>query len=48
MIEEFGSWNRDVPNLPGTIIAVAETDFSIIERFQTAVGDRNTEDVSPR
>ena len=36
----------DVANLLGSIVTVAKTDFSVFERLQAAVGDRDTKDVA--
>ena len=37
---------RDVANLASAIVAVAELDLAVADRFQTAVGDGDAEDVA--
>jgi len=44
--EEFVSWKRDVANLLGLVIAIAESNSAAIDGFQTAVGDGDSEDVA--
>ena len=44
--EEFVGWKCDVADLLGAVVAVAETDLAVVDGFQTAVGDGDSEDVA--
>ena len=44
--DEFDSRQSDALHLLGAVIAVAEADHAIVDRFDAAVGDRNAEDIA--
>ena len=43
---EFDSRKRDVTHLLGAVVAIAETDQAVVDGFQTAVGNRDAENVA--
>src|SRR5437867_4490927 len=45
-VNELGGGKRDVTDLLSLVVAIAKTNDAIVERFQTAVGDGDTEDVA--
>ena len=45
-VEELVSRKHDAPDCLSAIVAVAEADLTVVERFQWAVGDGDAEDVA--
>jgi hypothetical protein len=45
-VNEFGSGKLDVADLLSLVVTVAEADNAVVERFQTAVGNGDAEDVA--
>ncbi len=45
-VEELVRGKHDAPHCLSAIVAVAEADLTIVERFQSAVGDGDAEDVA--
>ena len=44
--DELDPRQRDALHLLGTVIAIAETDHAVVDGFQAAVGDGDSEDVA--
>ena len=44
--DELDPRQRDASHLLGTVIAIAETDHAVVDGFQAAVGDGDSEDVA--
>ena len=45
-VNEVGCRKLDVTNLLSFVVAITETDHAVVERFQTAVGHGDAEDVA--
>jgi hypothetical protein len=45
-VEELGSGKRDMADLAGTVIPIAEGDLLVVDAFDAAVGDGHTEQIS--